>query len=44
MQGIYPFVGCLIPFFSAQGKQIMFTVKNFSDKVEESYEFTYTEN
>lgn len=42
--GIYPFVDCIIPFFSAQGKQIMFTVKNFYDKVEASYEFTYTEN
>lgn len=30
--------------FSAQGKQMMFTVKNFYDKVEASYEFTYTEN
>lgn len=30
--------------FFAQGKQMMFTVKNFYDKVEASYEFTYTEN
>lgn len=33
----------LSPSFFAQGK-LMFTVKNFYDKVEASYEFTYTEN
>ncbi|RMB99014.1 hypothetical protein DUI87_24560 [Hirundo rustica rustica] len=27
-----------------EGKQMMFTVKNFYDKVEASYEFTYTAN
>lgn len=34
----------LSPSFFAHGKQMMFTVKNFYDKVEASYEFTYTEN
>lgn len=34
----------LSPSFFAQGKQMMFTVKNFYDEVEASYEFTYTEN
>lgn len=43
-QGTYPFVDCIIPFFPAQGKQIMFTVKNFYGKVEASYKFAYTEN
>lgn len=40
----YPFVDYIIAFLFAQGKHTMFTVKNFYDKVEASYEFTYTEN
>lgn len=43
-QGIYPSAGCVTPFFPAQGKQMMFTERNFYDKVEASYKFTYAEN
>lgn len=44
MEEIYPYIDYIISFFSAQGKQMMFTAKNFYGKVEASYEFTYTEN
>lgn len=35
-QGIYSSIDCILTLLSAQGKQMMFTVKNFYNKVEAS--------
>lgn len=43
-KALIPLLAILSPSFFAQGKQMMFTVKNFYDEVEASYGFTYTEN